>query len=110
MNVSGCFAKGDAPLNREEAIARLRDHAEELRGMGVASLSLYGSLARDQGRADSDMDLLVRFSKPVGLFQFFRVQHRIEDILNVKRVDLVEHGAVHPALRERVFREAIRVA
>jgi predicted nucleotidyltransferase len=42
----------------------------ELDAFGVAHLSLFGSFARDEGREDSDVDLLVEFSRPVGLFQF----------------------------------------
>ncbi len=55
--------------------------------MGVRSLELFGSLARGDARPASDVDLLVEF-QPVGLFQFFRVQRRLEAILG-RRVDLV---------------------
>jgi predicted nucleotidyltransferase len=75
----------------------------------VRSLELFGSVARGEARADSDVDLLVEFDGPVGLFHFFRVQRRLEEILGA-RVDLVMRDAVKPQLRERMFAEAIRAA
>jgi predicted nucleotidyltransferase len=81
----------------------------ELGVLGVRSLDLFGSVARDEASADSDVDLLVEFDRPIGLFHFFRVQGRLEELLGA-RVDLVMRDAVKPQLRERIFAEAIRAA
>lgn len=97
-------------MNRPDALRILKAHLAELRAMGVASLALFGSVARNEARSDSDVDLLVEFDRPVGLFHFFRVQHMLEGILGVQRVDLVERGQEHPALRERILGEAVNVA
>ena len=97
-------------MKRDEAIKKLRAHREELRNMGVTFLALFGSVVRDQAREGSDIDLLVEFGSPVGVFHLFRVKHRIEEILGVSEVDLVQKGAVHPALRERIYGEAVNVA
>ena len=75
----------------------------------MRSLDLFGSVARNEARADSDVDLLVDFERPIGLFHFFRVQRRLEELLGA-RVDLVMRDAVKPQLRERIFAEAIRAA
>ena len=75
----------------------------------MSSLDLFGSVARDEASADSDVDLLVEFDRPIGLFHFFRVQQRLEEILGAP-VDLVMRDAVKPQLRERIFAEAIRAA
>ena len=93
-----------------EAIRRLQEHASELSDLGVASLALFGSVARGEAGAKSDVDLLIEFKQPIGVFHFFRVQHYLEEILGVARVDLVQRGAIHPALRERILREAVDVA
>jgi predicted nucleotidyltransferase len=98
------------PMRRDEAISILRQHAGELRTLGVASLALFGSTARDQAGEDSDVDLLVEFSRPVGLFDVFRLQHRLEGLLAVSKVDLVQRGAEHPALRDSIYEDAIHVA
>ena len=78
--------------------------------MGVTSLALFGSAARNESSIESDVDFLVEFDRPVGLFHFFSVQHRLEEILGVRKVDLVQRGALHPALREHILAEAIDVA
>jgi hypothetical protein len=93
-----------------ELVDKLKAHRDELRRMGVASLTLFGSAAREEINEESDIDLLVEFDRVVGVFHFFRVQHFLEEILGVPKVDLVQRGAVHPALRDSIFAEAIDVA
>ncbi len=78
--------------------------------MGVASLELFGSTARDEAGSSSDVDLLVEFNRRITLFQVFDIQHRIEKLLGVDHVDLVQKSAVHPALRDRIYEEAIHVS
>ena len=73
----------------------------------MRSLDLFGSVARGESGPDSDVDLLVDFDRPIGLFHFFRVQRRIEEILGSK-VDLVMRDAVKRQLRDRIFAEAVR--
>ncbi|HIJ65684.1 MAG TPA: nucleotidyltransferase family protein [Candidatus Hydrogenedentes bacterium] len=97
-------------MKRDEAARILREHRAELHAMAVASLAIFGSTARDEAHDRSDVDLLIEFDRPVGLFHFFRVQRALERMLGVSRVDLVQRGAVHPALKERIYKEAIRVA
>jgi len=75
--------------------------------MGVRSLDLFGSVVRGEAGPDSDVDLLVQFDRAIGLFHFFRVQYRLEEILGC-HVDLVMRDAVKPQLRDRIFREAVR--
>ena len=97
-------------MTKGELVDKLKAHRDELRRMGVASLTLFGSSAREETREESDVDLLVEFDGPVGVFHFFEVQHLLEEILGVPKVDLVQRGAVHPALRDSILAEAIDVA
>jgi predicted nucleotidyltransferase len=94
-------------VTREEAIRRLGSSKPELASLGVRSLDLFGSVARGDAGPSSDVDLLVDFDRPVGLFHFFRVQRRLEEILGCK-VDLVMRDAVKRQLRDRIFAEAVR--
>jgi uncharacterized protein len=55
-------------MTRDEVLAIVQAHQEELAQLGVKSLDLFGSVARDQARVDSDVDFLVELSKPIGLF------------------------------------------
>jgi len=75
----------------------------------ISSLSVFGSVARDDARQDSDVDILVEFSRPVGLFQFIELQQRLEDLLGCK-VDLGTLRSLKPRIKERVLKETIRVA
>lgn len=97
-------------MDRDKIIHIISTHREELRRKGVRKLSLFGSFVRGEGEPGSDIDLLVEFEEPVGLFDFFRLQHYLEEILGVERVDLVQPGALHPALKERILAEAEHVA
>jgi predicted nucleotidyltransferase len=94
-------------MRRDDVLRLILEHRDELQEMGVASLAVFGSVARDEAGPDSDVDLLVELSRPMGLFEFFGIQHRLEDILGAK-VDLGMPDALKPRIRERVGREAIR--
>lgn len=94
-------------VTREDVQRRLSEQRAELADLGVRSLEIFGSVARGEAALESDVDLLVVFDRPIGLFHFFRVQRRLEQILGC-RVDLVMRDAVKPQLRDRIFREAVR--
>ncbi len=72
------------------------------------SLAVFGSVVRGEARPDSDVDLLVEFDRPTGVFGLLDVKYRLEEILDL-RVDLVGRSGVHPALRDRIFAEAVDV-
>lgn len=95
-------------MKRDEILSILTSHQEELEQLGVKSLDLFGSVARDEAGSDSDVDFIVEFARPVGLFQFVRVRLYLEDILE-RSVDLGTLKALKEHLREPVFRDAIRV-
>jgi predicted nucleotidyltransferase len=94
---------------RDDILKALRDHRGSLADFGVARLRLFGSFARNEGRERSDVDLLVEFSRPVGLFEFVRLQRHLAQIVG-RRVDLVTPAALKPALREQILREAVLAA
>jgi predicted nucleotidyltransferase len=95
--------------SREDILRAIRDNREMLITFGVARLSLFGSFARDEGRVDGDVDLLVEFTRPVGLFEFVRLQRQLADIVG-HRVDLDTLSALKPQFRDRVLAEAIPAA
>ena len=76
--------------------------------LGVKSLALFGSTARNEATSTSDVDILVEFDRSVGLFEFVRLKLLLEEMLN-RKVDLVTPDAIHPALRDRILSEAIYV-
>ena len=96
-------------MERDQILALLKSHKRQLKKFGIASLSIFGSAARDQGRENSDVDILVDFEKPVGLFEYARLKLYLEDILG-REVDLVTPEALRKELREEILREAVRAA
>ena len=82
---------------------------DELKRQGVATLSLFGSVARDEAADASDVDLLVEFDRPVGLFQFLRLRRFLAEQLGCD-VDLVTPPALKEQLRQQILKEAIRAA
>jgi predicted nucleotidyltransferase/DNA-binding XRE family transcriptional regulator len=66
----------------------------------VTNLRVFGSVARGQDRADSDVDLLADLPPGMGLFGLGRVQAELEAILG-SPVDLVPAGDLKPGVRAR---------
>lgn len=96
-------------LNLQSVSELLQARQAELRRRGVKSLAVFGSVARGEATPASDLDVLVEFSRPVGLFEFIRLKYYLEDLTHC-RVDLVTDDALRPALRERILSEAVHVA
>jgi hypothetical protein len=95
-------------LKRDVVLTTVRNHQATLLGMGVKSLILFGSVARDQAGETSDVDFLVQFSRPVGFFQLFEVKDYLESILECS-VDLGTIEALKQHLRQPVMEDAISV-
>lgn len=74
----------------------------------VKSIGLFGSYARGEERDESDVDILVEFSKPIGFFKFIELEEYLSKKLEVK-VDLVALDALKPIVKSRVMREVIYV-
>ncbi len=96
-------------MTRAEIFALLKRHKRALKKYGVCSISVFGSVARDRIRKNSDVDLLVEFDRPIGLFEFARLKIHLEELLG-RKVDLVTPEALRKELRENILREAIRAA
>jgi predicted nucleotidyltransferase len=74
----------------------------------VATLELFGSYVRHAQRKDSDLDILVTFSKTPSLLKFIRLENHLSDVLGVK-VDLVMRDSLKAAIGKNILREAVRV-
>ncbi len=83
-------------------------NAELTKQFGVKSLLLFGSVARDEATAASDVDLLVEFNRPVGYFGLFALQDYLEKLLGC-RVDLGTPDSLKPYIKEQVMGGLIRV-
>ena len=96
-------------MDRTDVLQRLKESKPYvMREFGVTELALFGSVARNEASADSDVDILVRFDGPATSRRYFGVQFYLEDMLGC-RVDLVTDKALRNELRPYVEREAVRV-
>jgi predicted nucleotidyltransferase len=73
----------------------------------VKELSLFGSAARGEARADSDLDFLVEFEPDaqIGLIAFIGLQQDLADAIG-RKVDLVPRGGLKPVIRDAVLADA----
>ncbi len=94
-------------MKRDRVLEMIAAHREQLQAMGVKSLDLFGSVARDEAKSSSDIDLLVEFNRPVGLFEFIKVRLYLEDLLGY-RVDMGTLDALRENFREPVLEDIIR--
>ena len=96
-------------MEREEAIERLRQHEAELKQLGVQHLYLFGSTARGDAQADSDVDLFFDYEKgKLGLFQLMDVKERTSSILG-RKADIMTRDSLHRTLRRRIEAAAVPV-
>ena len=95
-----------SPPRRDEILEVLAAHREELQALGVKSLSIFGSVARDEARPDSDVDVLVEVIEPMGYFGLGRIMVRLEEILG-RRVDLGTRSSLRDSIEQQVLSEAV---
>lgn len=69
----------------------------------VSKIGLFGSYARNQHSEESDIDILVEFSKPVG-FEFIELKDYLESLFG-KPVDLVTINALRPIMKDEIISE-----
>ena len=84
-------------------------HKNELRKEhGLKEIGVFGSYVRGAQRADSDLDILIEFEKPVGFVKFLRLESRLSELLGV-RVEMVTKKALKPFIGKRILQEVIYV-
>jgi predicted nucleotidyltransferase len=96
-------------MNRDDAVSILKSHRPELALFGVKSLAIFGSVARDEAGAQSDVDVLVEFDGPATFDRYMDLKFALEELLHCE-VDLVTRKALRPEMVQQIDAEAIRVA
>jgi hypothetical protein len=96
-------------MPRTQALKILAQYRSDLHTrFGVKSLALFGSTARNEANSTSDVDLLVEFDRPTGLFGLIRLQLYLEELLGCS-VDVGTIEGLKPRVRARVQAESIYV-
>jgi predicted nucleotidyltransferase len=96
-------------MKRDQVIKLISEQQQALDRLGVEMLSLFGSVAREEAHADSDIDVLVDFKEKATFDRYMDLKFFLEDLLG-NRVDLVTRNALRPSMRPSIEQEAIRVA
>jgi predicted nucleotidyltransferase len=97
-------------MDKDQVIAKLREHETELRAAGAERVSIFGSVARGEATEESDLDVLVRISDPImqsgwGYFSALAIlQERIAEITGFDSVDVI----AEPITKDRVRRSVER--
>lgn len=95
-------------MKLEQALATLRSAEAELRAKGVQHAGVFGSTARGDEHARSDVDILIDFdpSVPITIFDYAGVKDDIARLFR-QRVDVVDNRGLKPELRKPVMRDVI---
>jgi uncharacterized protein len=92
-----------------EAIAALKAHEAELKQLGVEHLYLFGSTARGEARANSDVDLFFDHERgKLGLYELIDVKAATARILGCE-ADIMTRRSLHRALRNQIEAQALQV-
>ena len=75
---------------------------------GVERLGVFGSVACGTNTETSDIDVLVQFSEPIGMFKFIQLEDRLSQLLG-KKVDLVTNNALKQAIKNDILKEVMYV-
>jgi uncharacterized protein len=94
------------PLTRDGAIARLVGAEDALRALGVARLALFGSVARNEARPNSDVDILVQFVPGTKSYEHFLALCDLLEARLGRRVDLITTEALSPFIGPHILAEA----
>jgi hypothetical protein len=92
----------------EDVLATLRAHEPELRTAGIRSLSVFGSVARGDAEAESDVDLAAELDPDahMDLFRLTALERRIAELLG-RRVDLLPEPVETPRLQANIDRDRL---
>ncbi len=85
------------PFNRDRLIEICRQN-------DVARIGVFGSIARGEFNEQSDIDLLIEFSKRKSLLALVALERQISTALG-RKVDLLTEAAISPYLRDRIKRD-----
>lgn len=97
-------------MRKCDAIRRLREHTDAIKAIGATSMYLFGSTAREEAGAASDLDLFVDYDQDsrFSAIELLRIKHYLSDALGIE-ADVTTRDGLHPLLRDQIVASAERV-
>ncbi|CDI09343.1 MULTISPECIES: nucleotidyltransferase family protein [Hyphomicrobiales] len=97
-------------MKKADAISKLKQHAQAVESMGATSLYLFGSTARDEAIASSDLDIFIDYDpgRRFSLLDLVGIKQFLEEELAVE-VDVTTRNSLHPLLRNDIEQSAVRI-
>ena len=96
-------------MNKEEILKKIKERLPVLKEQyHVKEIGIFGSATKGEETENSDIDILVEFSIPIGFFNFIRLENFLSEILG-KKVDLVTKKAIKPVIKEEILKETVYV-
>lgn len=87
----------------------LRSKSKKLRTLFcISKVSIFGSIARGEASADSDVDILATFDRDISLLKLVSAENYMSELLNMK-VDLIPEKNIRIELRDKILKEAVPV-
>jgi len=78
------------------------------RNYKVKKIGIFGSYLRGKQGKTSDIDVLVEFSEPIGLFEFMDLEEYLQNLFGIK-VDLVSRKALKPHIGRQILKEVVYI-
>ncbi len=97
-------------MQRDEAIARLKEAEPEIRARGASSLYLFGSVARDEAGPRSDIDVFIDPdpTRRFGFNEFMDIYELLQERLG-SEVGYTTREGLHRSIRREIETTAVRV-
>jgi len=94
-------------INKTQVIGRISSQKPFLKDKYfVKEIGVFGSVVRGEQNIQSDIDILVDFKKPIGIFDFIRLEDYLSKLLNSK-VDLVTKTGLKPLIKDEILSQTV---
>jgi predicted nucleotidyltransferase len=89
---------------KEELINNIKNY---LLSEDIKKAAIFGSFARNEETAKSDIDILIKGEK-LSIFDILRIEDALQTISN-RKIDIVEYDAIKPSLKQYIFQNTIQL-